>query len=227
MKVGFSHAMKIAIELGSRLEPTFMGFLFGGIMEQIYGLLDPTVSLISYVGHSVDPIFRFYEHLADESETDKVKWLRRLQAIGITPIVIILETVEADRNVLDVERLWIQFGLRLHWPLTNMAARQYRAKDVDRLAVSVADWIVTSHPEKLASAIASTQKAISHRQPIARLAPVVDLSSLEAVIAEYKTETGFKRGFVVAAVTALNHGVTPTGTTFRRLRLEVENYTSK
>ena len=192
-------------------------------MEQIYGLLDPIVSMIGYIGHSIDPIFRFDEHLEDVSEIDKVKWLRRLRAKGITPILVILENVEEGRNVLEVERLWIQFGLQLHWPLTNMSARKLRSNDVDRLAVSVADWLIVKYPEKFDRVITKRKKAIKKVAPIKAL----DSSPLAIIIDQYKTETGFKRGFMVAAVTALNGGVTPGGTTFQRLKRQVEDYVSK
>lgn len=48
---------------------------------------------------------------------------------------------------------------------------------------------------------------------------------LDAVIEEYWIAPGkMRRGFTVAAVTALNKGVTPGGTTFQRLKRQVDQY---
>ena len=67
------------------------------------------------------------------------------------------------------------------------------------------------------------------KKAIKKVAPIkaLDSSPLAIIIDQYKTETGFKRGFMVAAVTALNGGVTPGGTTFQRLKRQVEDYVSK
>lgn len=97
----------------------------------IYGLVDPRDSRIHYIGKSDQVIRRWEDHLADKSDTRKTRWLQGLQAVGITPVVVILDALAIVRNTDTgevfappwwvIERQWIATGARYGWPLTNTA----------------------------------------------------------------------------------------------------------
>lgn len=125
--------------------------------EYIYGLIDPTNQAISYIGRSSDPTERWSSHIDDEVDTAKTRWLRKLKASGIHPVVVVLEKVDQDRNAGEVERMWVDMGLRLGWPLTNtllVNGTKYKRREIDRFSESIADWMLTNHLDKVAKAVA-------------------------------------------------------------------------
>jgi group I intron endonuclease len=58
----------------------------------IYALIDPTTNEVRYVGKSVNPKRRYYEHkkLTDKN-SHKSNWIKKLKSVGITPDLKILE----------------------------------------------------------------------------------------------------------------------------------------
>jgi hypothetical protein len=96
-----------------------------GYTTYIYGLLCPVDNKVHYVGQSRQPVERLRQHLSDTSVSTKEKreWIRDLRAKGMSPELVILETIEWDRhperrNVwqtpaspLHIERRWM---MRLH-----------------------------------------------------------------------------------------------------------------
>jgi predicted GIY-YIG superfamily endonuclease len=87
----------------------------------IYGLKDPRDGQIYYVGKSNDPKTRYKAHLRQEdNNTDKQQWLAELRDAGLQPKQIVLEWVTEDQWQ-KAEKRWINEGLRLGWPLVNIA----------------------------------------------------------------------------------------------------------
>lgn len=94
----------------------------------IYGLTDPRYDdEIRYIGKamSATPNSRYRAHLNEASSpkpasSHKLKWMRKLSTMGLTPGVITLEcgdwTLE-ERNAAEVH--WIAYGLGAEWRLTN------------------------------------------------------------------------------------------------------------
>ena len=85
----------------------------------IYGLKDPRDGLVYYVGKSNNPDARLAQHLEKRQNKRKVAWLDALEAEGLTPELVILETVER-KDWKEQERYWIALGREEGWPLTNI-----------------------------------------------------------------------------------------------------------
>lgn len=87
----------------------------------IYGLADPRTGQIRYVGKSSSGLKRPQAH-AKPSElkgrTHKVRWIRELQAEGLTYGVQVLSVCEPD-DLDDAEIFCIAYGRHQGWPLTN------------------------------------------------------------------------------------------------------------
>lgn len=74
-----------------------------GKSYQIYALIDPRDNAIRYVGLSVDADERFISHLHDpNANLPKARWIRELRQEGLSPIMQILETIEAGSNALSL-----------------------------------------------------------------------------------------------------------------------------
>lgn len=72
----------------------------------IYCISDPITSEFRYVGKSINLRGRILYHLREHGDTHKVRWLRSLSRLNLSPIVMILEV-----NPLDwkrAERFWIK-----------------------------------------------------------------------------------------------------------------------
>lgn len=61
----------------------------------IYGLVDPRTNRIRYIGKANDPQKRYGAHWSPSTwrESHKDRWCRQLQALGLKPILVILEEV--------------------------------------------------------------------------------------------------------------------------------------
>jgi hypothetical protein len=91
----------------------------GPQLSYIYGLKDPRDGLVYYVGKSNDPDTRLIQHLEKRSNPHKIAWIESLEAEGLTPELVILETVDRA-NWKESERYWIALGREEGWPLTNI-----------------------------------------------------------------------------------------------------------
>jgi len=91
----------------------------GGHPIYIYGLIDPEVGLIRYIGKSTRPVGRLREHLRERSACHRSKWLQSLAARGLEPEMVILERIEGAWPWQEAERFWIAFARRHAWPITN------------------------------------------------------------------------------------------------------------
>lgn len=84
----------------------------------IYGLIDPMLHKICYIGRTINLYGRLEQHVEEVTATIKGEWIKRLRAAGIRPTLVVLDYFE-DGNAEAIETWWIEFGRRAGWPLTN------------------------------------------------------------------------------------------------------------
>lgn len=84
----------------------------------IYGLIDPTLHKICYIGRTYQLYDRLEQHVDELASTAKGEWIKRLRAANIRPTLVILDHFE-DGASSAIEQWWIEFGRRAGWPLTN------------------------------------------------------------------------------------------------------------
>jgi len=83
----------------------------------IYGLTDPN-GYIRYVGQSVNPQARYEQHMADDADTPKTRWIQGLSKNGSKPGLIILE--KTDQPTANfAEKWWMTLGKKRGWQLSN------------------------------------------------------------------------------------------------------------
>jgi hypothetical protein len=92
-------------------------------MYYVYGLVDPTNNMVSYVGITGNtPHKRFVQHLSRmerEVYTPKGQWLNSLIDNGYFPNIVTLQTVDTEQQAQVAERWWIAHGQMIGWPLRN------------------------------------------------------------------------------------------------------------
>lgn len=92
-------------------------------MYYVYGLVDPTSSMICYVGITGNtPHKRFVQHLSRlerEVYTPKGQWLNALIDNGYFPHIVTLQIVDTEQQAQIAERWWISHGQMIGWPLRN------------------------------------------------------------------------------------------------------------
>lgn len=72
----------------------------------IYALIDPISNEIRYVGKSISPNKRYYQHINPRGFTHKDNWIRKLLSNSLKPVMKILEECN-DYNWEERERFWI------------------------------------------------------------------------------------------------------------------------
>jgi len=88
-------------------------------MIYIYGLIDPLVHQIAYVGKTNDLYERWESHVKTEAPHVAGQWIQGLRTVGVEPTLVVLEVLPDDGDWENAERWWIAHGLRIGWPLTN------------------------------------------------------------------------------------------------------------
>lgn len=78
----------------------------------IYGLIDPRDDSLRYIGKTmVDTDVRLRQHIAEAKNTFcptlKLKWLRKLILLHLSPTIVALETDISEGDIDDAERFWI------------------------------------------------------------------------------------------------------------------------
>ena len=86
----------------------------------IYLLVDPRTRHVRYVGQSTDPHRRYKEHITDEADTPKTRWLREMPML---PELVIVERSN-EEWAHEREQFWIDLGRKLGWQLTNSVDAQ-------------------------------------------------------------------------------------------------------
>ena len=82
----------------------------------IYALSDPKDNKIHYIGQSIDPKRRYFDHYHDAGSTSL--WIRELIEEGLRPLLSIIEETDVE-NVRDREAYWIDFYCQQGEPLEN------------------------------------------------------------------------------------------------------------
>lgn len=89
----------------------------------IYALVDPESRLVKYIGKSCSGLARPKQHMAAYSYNRRYhvsRWIRRLVTVGLSPEIVVLETVNDKHALIPAEIWWIAYGRCLGWPLTNL-----------------------------------------------------------------------------------------------------------
>lgn len=91
----------------------------------IYGLVDPRIQMIRYVGKSCSGLRRPNKHrllMSNSVGPYCENWLRSLFADGLNYEIAVLDAVDSSSKLSDLERFWIAYGRACGWPLTNLTA---------------------------------------------------------------------------------------------------------
>lgn len=145
---------------------------------EIYALIDPRDNLVRYVGLSISANIRFISHLNGNGGNEQEKrWIVELQREGLTPILQILETIEAGSNsyalACEEELYWIREMAHQGHPLLNVigithpyvpAVPPYRTTESKRMYI---EEVVTS-TEIDTSQIVGVDKADTEPVPISQ-----------------------------------------------------------
>lgn len=88
----------------------------------IYALRDPRTEHFRYVGLSTRGMKRPQEHLQvvpSRARTHCAKWLRKLKADDLQPIIQVVEYCDTDDDLSAAERFWVDHFRLMGCPLTN------------------------------------------------------------------------------------------------------------
>jgi hypothetical protein len=88
-------------------------------MIYIYVLVDPRTDDIRYVGKTTDINKRLTSHLCDKSKTHRVFWIKQLLALGLRPLVEVVEVLDDSADWQSREKIWIRLIKNLGYNLTN------------------------------------------------------------------------------------------------------------
>lgn len=92
----------------------------------IYGLQCPLSGDVRYIGKSIAPTKRINAHIRGavsfSYDHHTARWLRKLAAENLRPVLTILEEVKAGEDWRSIERSWIERARTAGWPLTNTTA---------------------------------------------------------------------------------------------------------
>lgn len=84
-------------------------------------LLDPLGAMTGYVGKSIHPEKRFFEHLAcRDNNKGKINWILKLRELGTKPLLYILEETDVKHELVR-ESFWIDEAFKLGYQLLNIA----------------------------------------------------------------------------------------------------------
>lgn len=91
----------------------------------IYALVCPRIGRVRYVGKTVRPQRRLYEHCTDSSDNPhKRRWIAKLHALGMEPSFVVLE--ECPTALWRERERWWELQFRAQGePLTNIAECGY------------------------------------------------------------------------------------------------------
>jgi group I intron endonuclease len=87
----------------------------------IYGLIDPRINELRYIGKSNEPERRLWDHLHTNDKTHKTNWFGNLKQDGFKPELVVLEEIY-EHLWQDAEIWWIAYMKALGANLTNHGA---------------------------------------------------------------------------------------------------------
>jgi DNA-binding XRE family transcriptional regulator len=85
----------------------------------IYSLSDPDSGQLRYIGKSIRPKGRYWNHCLEKSKCHRTNWIQSLVKAGKRPVLGILEILSPHEDWQEAERRWIAHGHHHGWPLTN------------------------------------------------------------------------------------------------------------
>lgn len=87
----------------------------------IYALIDPRDDVIRYIGKSIDPDYRYVQHMNEKvSNKGKIAWIAGLELEDLQPEMKVLE-IANEKNWEEREKWWIERGREFGWPLLNIS----------------------------------------------------------------------------------------------------------
>lgn len=88
----------------------------------IYGLFDPRTGKLRYIGKARDAQKRLKQHLRDtmRRDTPVYRWLRKIAALGLSPLVTVLQRVKAE-DWREAEMKLIARARQSGMPILNVA----------------------------------------------------------------------------------------------------------
>lgn len=97
-------------------------------IQVIYTLVDPRTSAVHYVGRTGKPERRYKSHLYPRAgyscSHSKEEWILELRALGLRPLMVIVENVTPTRKVREREMRWLYHYFQQRAPLTNIEAEK-------------------------------------------------------------------------------------------------------
>lgn len=98
----------------------------------IYSLEDPRDGACRYVGKTVSPRARFYDHINEKVNIHKREWIQSLKSLAMKPVMKFLEVIEDsnDEDWQPREVFWIQEMKRRGCCLTNIDGGGHAGKRV-------------------------------------------------------------------------------------------------
>lgn len=91
------------------------------MISYIYSLRDPLSLEVRYIGMTINPDKRLYDHTSAPSNDHRGHWLKTLKRVGVRPIMELLEAVPTS-DVDEAERWWIAKYKESGAKLTNIQA---------------------------------------------------------------------------------------------------------
>ena len=86
----------------------------------IYALVDPDTNRVCYIGKTIHPNKRLYQHMKTVLRSPVNLWCRQLKSQFKQPSLVILESVSVEKAA-EAEIEWITFGRKINWPLLNVS----------------------------------------------------------------------------------------------------------
>jgi predicted GIY-YIG superfamily endonuclease len=82
-------------------------------MYHVYALVDPRDSKTRYIGVTKSPKSRFDNHCYGSTQSTR-KWAKDLKALGLRPVMIVLQLCPTPQQAALAEEYWIRhfFGLK-------------------------------------------------------------------------------------------------------------------
>lgn len=161
-------------------------------MIDIYGLIDPRTQRIKYIGQSIDCNQRLIQHMADTSETPKVKWITEIKSLGLKPLVVILDSAETRSDANYMENWWIICAKKQGWNLVNSTnPGEHRASFGDMFSAA----LQVMHKEYESSISRISDSYVSERISSERL--LISQKVVDAISVIYISVSVIVAGFVI------------------------------
>lgn len=85
----------------------------------IYALVDPRTGQAAYIGYTNNPTKRLAQHMRQNDNPRRDKWVTELLKNGLKPAMQVLEIVSSVADAKKCETAWINWYLEQGVSLTN------------------------------------------------------------------------------------------------------------